>query len=159
MRSFSPTPIETDGEAANPGPKGCHHRLRNIWSIATVNPTTWTAMVPILARQQFDVVLVQEMLRHQDRVAYAEVEGNRAGHHTRMNGSLRTAKAGCSAGVVVATRWAHGITAPSLGDPITKPPPHRFAFHHWHAFLREASALLLSIFTQDPMLCSRMRSS
>ena len=136
LRKHSPPPAETDGEAANPGPRGSHRRFRNIWRIATVNPTTWSAMVPILARQRFDLLVGQEMLRRADTVDRAMVEGNRAGYHTFMQGSVTTDKGGCSAGVAIAARWAHGITSPRderPGQPPPPPPAHRFAFQHWHA--------------------------
>jgi len=116
------------GEASNPGPRN--------WRIASVNTTTWSAGLPILCRQEFDAVCIQETMRFGESLAYSLVEGNNAGYHTAMNPCYRTAKGGMSGGVAISSLWKHGLTELAITDIVSIPTAHRFIFRHFHGFAR-----------------------
>ena len=129
VENFGPAPVQTDGEAKNPGP---HVERKRRWTVASVNPTSWTSALPLVARQEYDAIGFQEIMRDTERTAYAEVEANRAGHHASFNHSLRTGAGGQSAGVALISAWAYGLTEPSIPDVVTRPEPSRFLFKHFH---------------------------
>eukprot|EP00973_Karenia_brevis_P022256 3062165-Karenia_brevis.AAC.1 len=87
-----------------------------------------------MAKQRFDLLLVQELMRDGEAAEYAKVEGNRSGYHVAMHSSVRTEAGGVSAGVALTSRWQYGLVNTAIADVVSVPPLHRFVFQHWYGF-------------------------
>ena len=113
-------------------------RHRRLWKVAQVNITSWTAGVHLLEDgADADVYLFQELKRNSDQWPYIISQANRIGFHMAAHPSIITDKGGLSAGVGIASPWAHGLGIINYPMQSDNPVESRFILRHLSGILKQ----------------------
>ena len=132
------------------------------WNIATVNVTSWSAMLDVLQdlnlrRKKFDIICVQELMRPVEDEQQFDMQANRQGYLLAVHGARRTTAGGLTSGVGILTPFHLGLEVAQLLDTITEPARERMVARLWSGFSgRTILVVSLYLFTGQGMHADNM---